>query len=333
MSKRSIRRTCLVAALTAAGVPALAAAQTPARSRAVQQRSAPTTAPAKPAPAPAAAQGPAAQAPADAPTAEGGGTGLIVLVAIGGLVLLGGGFLAWRMVSGGGGGRREDPLLPERKHDWELKLTEEQERALLKGIEAFRDGGQSLLFYHREAMIRFYGPNALVSMHKVSDAFLAAGPAGMADPAGTVRSLLQGLLAGESPGVLRLKDDWYAPPIDGLDNLQFTNLCYDVLTCPRPYLDGTQGSGCDEGTGVMELHLEVGAPLNTFCVDLSRVLAEVHKARAARPGDPLIELVRPVLRAMCRGEIPGGMWMRGAGTPAEIDLVERIVATSAPRAS
>ena len=57
------------------------------------------------------------------------------------------------------------------------------------------------------------------------------------------------------------------------------------------------------------------------------------QARAARPGDPLIELVRPVLRAMCRGEIPGGMWMRGAGTPAEIDLVERIVATSAPRAS
>jgi hypothetical protein len=63
------------------------------------------------------------------------------------------------------------------------------------------------------------------------------------------------------------------------------------------------------------------------------LLGPVSQARAAQPGAPLIELVRPVLQGMARGQIPGGMWTRGGATPAEIDLVTRIVATSAPRAA
>jgi hypothetical protein len=81
----------------------------------------------------------------------------------------------------------------------------------------------------------------------------------------------------------------------------------------------------------MTLNVQVGGPLNTFCVDLRRVVALVQQAHTARPSDPIAEMVRPVLQGMCRGEIAGGMWTRGGATPAEIDLVTRIVATAAPR--
>jgi hypothetical protein len=212
-----------------------------------------------------------------------------------------------------------------------MRLAEPQEAAMLRGLQAYRDGGHSLYLSQSDALIYSYEPTMLVSMHRVSEAFLAAGPGGETDPIGTMRSILDGFAASEGPGVLHTRKGWYAPPIDGLDHKRFSDVCYDGLTRPQPYIEGTQGSGADENNGWMYVKVEVGSPLNTFCVDVRRVLAPVQQARAAQPGAPLIELVRPVLQAMARGELAGGMWTRGSATPAEIDLVTRIVATSAVR--
>jgi hypothetical protein len=137
-----------------------------------------------------------------------------------------------------------------------------------------------------------------------------------------MRSVLDGMAAAEGPGVLHTQKGWYAPPIDGLDNDKFTSVCFATLTRPQPYIEGTQGASSDDGNGNMTVNVEVGGPLNTLCIDLRRVLPLVHRARAAQPGAPLIEMVRPVLQGMARGEIPGGMWTRGIDLGYALDVVD-----------
>jgi hypothetical protein len=316
--RTALRLTSLCLAL-AATAPAVALAGPPAPSS-------------KPAP-----KGPAAKPPAKETMSDG--DAVVMLVILGAVVVLGGGgFVAWRLLSGGkggegkGDGRPVEPILPERTQDWELRLTAEQEGAMLRGIQAYRDGGHSLYLSHRDALITFYEPRLLVSLHHLTDLFMAAGPAGLADPVGLMRSVLDGCVASESPGVLHLQKGWYTTPVDGLDFEKFTTLCHDTLTCPQPYIEGTQGSSSDENSGNVTVNVEVGGPLNTFCVDLRRVLPLVHEARRTRPQEPLIELVRPALQGMLAGAIPGGMWTRGGALPPERELMSRIVATSAPRA-
>jgi hypothetical protein len=318
--KTALRSVCLSLAL-AAGVPALALAG-----------------PTKPAPAKAPAKAPATPAPAAKPPPADDNTGLIVGAVIGGVLLLGGGvFIATRLLSSSGGGKGDgrppEPLVAERKHDWELRLTAEQEAAMLRGIQAWRDAGHSLYLGHSDAILSVYEPAMLVSLHRLTDAFLAAGPQGMADPVGVMRGILDGFTAAESPGVLHLPMSWYTAPIDGLDNLKFMNLCYETLTNPQPYIEGSQGSYGDENKGCVTVNVQVDGPMNTICMDLGRVLGRVQEARQGNAAMPLIELVRPVLQAMARGQIPGATWTRGAGSPAEVDLVCRMVAAGAPRAS
>jgi len=273
--------------------------------------------------------------PDKAPMSDGSAVGMLALL---GLVAIGGGgVLVMRMRSGRkggkGDGRAPEPILAQRKYDWELRLTPEQENAMLQGVQAYRDGGHSLYLSHSDGLITFYEPRMLVSLHRLTDAFLSAGPAAMTDPPGVVRNILGGLTTHESPGSLHLQKGWYAAPIDGLDHVKFTNLCYDALTRPKPYIEGTQGSSADENSGSMTLNVEVGGPMNTFCVDLRRVLLATHEARRARPTEPLIDLVRPVLQAMSRGAMPGAMWTRGGASGAEVDVVTRVVATSQARAA
>jgi len=262
------------------------------------------------------------------------GQAVLMLALLGGAgVIAGGIFVAKRMRPGGkGDGRPPEPILAERKHDWELRLTPEQESAMLQGVQAYRDGGHSLYLSHGDALITFYEPRMLVSLHRLTDAFLAAGAAAVTDPIAVVRGILDGFVASEPAGVLHLQKGWFGAPVDGLDHLKFTNLCYDALTRPQPYIEGSQGSSSDENSGALTLNVQIGGPMNTFCADLRRVLPVVQQGRQAQPSAPLIDLVRRALQAMCKGELPGGMWTRGAATDAEKELVVRMVATSAARA-
>lgn len=261
---------------------------------------------------------------------------VLILALLGGAALVGGVvFLVKRMGGGSsagkGDGRPPEPILPERKYDWELLLSPDQENALLRGVQAYRDGGHSLYLNHSDALITFYDPRMLVSVHRLTEVFLAAGAAAVADPVTAVKGILDGFVASEGPGVLHLRTGWYDAPIDGLDYRKFSDLCYDALTRPQPYLEGSQGSSADENSGSMTLNLQVGGPMNTVCVDLRRLLPATRQGRQAQPGAALIDLVRPVLQAMCKGEMPGAMWTRGSASDAEKDLIVRMVATSAQR--
>lgn len=317
--KRALLTACLAVALTGGAAPVLAQPKAPAKK-------------------PADAKPPAKPANKPPPRKEeDDNTVYIIVGVIGGLVILGGGgLIVYKLVSssgsgGGGDGRPPEPILPQRKHDWELRMSEPQEAAMLRGIQAWRDSGHSLYLSHDDALITHYEPTMLVSLHRVTDAFLAAGHAAEQDATGTMRATFEAFAAAEGPGVLHTRKTWYMPAIDGLDHQAFTDLCYDTLTNPDPYVEGSQGSSADENNGHLTVKIAHGGPLNTFCVDLGRVLPLVQQARTGRPTGPLVELVRPVLRAMVRGEIPGGMWTRGGATPAEIDLVCRMIAAGKPR--
>ena len=264
-------------------------------------------------------------------------TSLIVLVLVGGIIVLGGGgLIAWKLLGSGGrkakgDGRAAEPILAQRTFDWELRMTEPQEAAMLRGIQAYRDNGHSLYLSHDDALITHYEPTMLVSLHRVTDAFLSAGPAGESDPVGTVQRILDSFAATEGPGVLHTRKEWYMPPIDGLDHQGFTDVCYDTLANPQPYIEGSQGSSADENNGNVTLKIGNGGPVNTFCVDLGRVLGPVQEARTQQPSARLADLVRPVLMGMARGEVGGGMWTRGGASPPEVDLVCRMIAAGAPR--
>lgn len=313
---RRLARACLLVSLAS---PAVALAAPAAK---------PSAAPAAPASKPAAGD---KSDKADKKEPMSDSSAILMLVGLGALGLIGGGiFVATKVM---GGKREPDPIKPERTNDWELRLSEPQEAAMLKGVETYRDAGHSLYLSHSDAVIYFYGRRMIVSLHKMTDDFIAAGAAAQNDPIGVVKTILDGYAANESSGVLHLSDDWYATPFEGLDNQKFTDVCYDALTNPQPYIEGSQGSGSDEGSGNIYVKIDIAGPGNMFSVDLRRVLAAAHNARAAGRSEPLIDLVRPILSSMVRGEAPGGMWTRGGASEIEKDLVLRMIASSVVRSS
>jgi hypothetical protein len=317
-------RKILASAFLATAVAFSAAPVAVAQTKAPAKKKAPAAKPAK-----------KPKAPTKGSKNEYDETSLVVVVIIGGvIVLVGGSLIAWRLLRSGGkakGGSKEEPILPQRRFDWELRMTEPQEAALLRGVQAYRDNGHSLFFNHEEALITHYEPTMLVSLHRLTDAFLSADPTGQSDPVAVVQRILDGFAATEGPGVLHTRSEWYMPPIDNLDHQGFTDVCYDTLTNPEPYVEGSSGSYADENGGYLTVKIDNGGPLNTFCVDLGRVLGPVQEARAQQPSARLADLVRPVLGQMARGEKAGGMWTRGAASPPEVDLVCRMIAAGNPR--
>ena len=62
----------------------------------------------------------------------------------------------------------------------------------------------------------------------------------------------------------------------------------------------------------MTLNLQVGGPMNTFCVDLRRaLLPAVRQARQAQPDAALIGLALEAMR------LPARMWTWGSASDAE----------------
>ncbi len=248
------------------------------------------------------------------------------LLVIGGLALTGV-LLARRPRRARGDGRAPERLVAARTHDWEMVLDIERENALLRGVEAYRDAGHSLYLAASDAMLYLYEPRRIVSLYLLAHDFLGAGPAAVADPAAVVRRLLDSYVAAESAGVLHLQEGWYGAPVDGLDAAKFTSLCYDLLSQHRPDVSETHGSGSDDKSGLVYLHVAAGAPMNTFCVDLGRLLASVRAARLARPSAPLADLVRPLLLAMSQGQMLGAIWTREPVSASERAVLGRIAAS------
>lgn len=134
----------------------------------------------------------------------------------------------------------------ERKWAWELVLTEEQEQALMTGLEAYDD--DSTVFPHREAgVLHVYEPSMLVSLFLLTEQFAAMGPAALSDPAGAVHHLITRAGQAETGGVLHLDDGWMAEPVDGMDKYDFTG--HMMTATHAQAVDGGIGGYGDEDSG------------------------------------------------------------------------------------
>jgi hypothetical protein len=339
--KLALRSLAVSLVLAAASTTAFAKPAPKPAAKPPASAAAPPTAP--PAPPPAAQAPPPARPAPPAPASSGApdstksddkggiGTTIAALFILGLLIAVAVGIAAVffriraRLRAGKGDGRPLEPLVAERRYDWEMRLSPEQENALLRGLDVVHAGGQSMYVSMSDGVMYLYSPRRIVSLYRLGQEFVGRGPAALTDPAGVVKELIASFNASESPGVLHLNEGWYRTPVDGLDADKFTSLCADILTRYVPGLPSNAGSGSDDKVGSIYVHLELDAPKNTLSIDLGRLLPSIVAARQSGRTESLGALVRPVLVAMSQGQMPGAMWVREPVTDAERQMVEQTV--------
>jgi hypothetical protein len=217
-------------------------------------------------------------------------------------------FIAYKLFGSKGADKKYDAekYVPPRKWGWERGLSQEEETALFRGLQAYESTGKSFYLGHAENLISFYEPPARVSLPLLAERFKALGPAAVTDPVAAVKGLLDGFLAKEEPGVLHLRKDWFPKDgVDGWDHNQFTEEARKILDGGSSLgLSGLSGWYSDENYGVIHFGVLVGPSpeldalraagkyeqmqaaesiyKNNLVVDLSRVLDRYRALRAER---------------------------------------------------
>lgn len=173
--------------------------------------------------------------------------GLIVLGVIVALVVAGA--LWWRF---------RDPLRGDdydnfavrRQWDWEHRLSEAEETALMAGLRA-----NGSVFVHDDyGVLLVRHPPMLISLYVLADRFRALGPSAMNDPVSGVRHLISQAGAGESGGVLHLRENWLPGEVDGMDKYGFRDAMSVAMM--NPAIEGSEGSYAHEdyGYGILVVH-------------------------------------------------------------------------------
>lgn len=220
------------------------------------------------------------------------------------------------------GGTAVAPVHAERRHDWEMQLTAEHEDALLKGLVAWRDAGHDLTVWHEGAKIDVFEPPMVVSLYALSDAFLKAGAA-----SSDVPKILDAWAAREAEGAcLHLTRDWYEKPVVG-DAARFTAMAFDLLQNARSEVEGIEGATSDDIRGEIDLSVRAGGAPNTVAIDLSRVVAEIHRRKQDEDRTPLVEMMRDILHARVSRDGECVLWMRPP-TREERELALRAIERS-----
>lgn len=277
---------------------------------------------------------------------------LIVLSVIAVVVLLIGLVLWWLLRGPDDELDGDGDFAVERRWDWEFELTEEQERALMVGLQAYhksKDGPISV--NGRNGQLMLFAPHTVISLYLAAQRFVALGPDAVSYPVSAVGRLVDEFADKEQPGVLHLRDDWFpADGVDGMDREAFADLVMDVLMKHRDQRV-TGGSWNGDGlvdavvraTGLsprderssmaseMEQARQNGASgeeafdrvhsrmesdrsrhTNHLVLDLARVLDHYGSARQADPQTPPVDLLRGLLARMVAAEVPGVLWIRPA---------------------
>jgi len=196
----------------------------------------------------------------------------------------------------------------ERHHDWEKKLSEADEEALLGGLENWRDAGHDLVLYHEGGKIDVFQPSMVVSLYALADAFAKERD---------VAKIMNGYAAHEAHGAAM-----HLP--ESFSDKGFAAFAADVLS--EPSVEGVERAGTDELRGVMDVGVKSGGPTNTVAFDLGRLKAAVAKLREDDEKTAEKELVRRALTAVLDSDgdtkSDGVLWMR-APTEAERHVVRR----------
>jgi hypothetical protein len=197
-------------------------------------------------------------------------------------------------------------LRAERKHDWEKRLTEEQEEALIAGIAAFKKAGHDLDLYHEGGKLDVYEPPMTVSLYALTDAFQKEGDA---------KKVLERWLTSEEGALHYSREPNATTLVRHIETL---------LESARADVDGLEHSTADELRGSLELGVRAGGVMNLVAIDLARIAAEVKKEREQNERAPFGELVRAKLKAAIARDNEGVLWMR-APTAEERSVARRVV--------
>lgn len=246
----------------------------------------------------------------------------------------------------------DDDFAVERRWDWEFQLTEEQEKALMEGLQAYHKSKDGPIHVHSEnAQVLLFAPHTVISLYFLAHRFVALGPEAVSYPVSSVGRLLDECADKEQPGVLHLRDDWFPDAgVDGMDTSAFADLVMDVLMKhPDQRVTGGSWNGDslvetdvratgrtlgDDRSALgedMQEAMQHGASsdeaferaysrqqadrsrhTNHLVLDLARVLDHYGPARQAQPQTPPVDLLRMILPRMVASEIPGVLWIRPA---------------------
>lgn len=198
-------------------------------------------------------------------------------------------------------------LRAERRHDWEKRLTEAREEALLAGVAAFKKAGHDLDLYHEGGKLDVYDPPMVVSLYALTDAFHKEGDA---------RKVLERFAQSEGEGALHFSREPNAQTL--VRHLE------TVLESARADVEGLEHSTADELRGSLELGVRAGDAMNLVAIDLARIAAEVKREREADERAPFGELVRAALKSALQRDSGGVLWMR-APTAEERSIARRVV--------
>jgi hypothetical protein len=194
-------------------------------------------------------------------------------------------------------------LRAERRHDWEKRLTEEQEEKLISAIAAYKKSGHDLDLYHEGGKLDVYEPPMTASLYALTDAFLKGTD---------VAAFFEG-----STGVLKFSREPNASTL--IRHIE------TVLESARADVNGLEHSTTDEMRGSLELGVKAGSgAMNLVTIDLASVGEEVKKEREANERAPLGELVRNALKARIARDTDGVLWMR-APTADERSVARRVI--------
>lgn len=246
----------------------------------------------------------------------------------------------------------DEEFAVERKWDWEFALTEEQETALMAGLQAYhksKDGPISVDGSSGQVML--FAPHCVISLYLLTQRFVALGPDAVSYPVSAVGRLLDEFADQEQPGVLHLRDGWFpAEGVDGMDGSAFADLVMDVL---MRHNDQRVTGGSWNGDSMVEavvhatglslreerdamsaqaeharqhgasdeeafdrarerMEADRSRHTNHLVLDLGRVLDHYSQARQAQPQTPPMDLLRGLLARMVASEVPGVLWTRPA---------------------
>ncbi len=200
----------------------------------------------------------------------------------------------------------------QRKWEWEVQLTEDQEKALMQGLQSYHKSKDGPISVHSEdAQVTLFAPYTVISLYLLAQRFVALGPDAVAHPMSSVGRLLDECADKEQPGVLHLRQDWFPDEgVDGLDTSAFADLVMDVL---MQHPDQRVIRASWNGDGLVEAAIRAtdeSQPANRLALDLARVLEQYGAARQTQPQTPPIDLLQMILPRMVATEAPGVLWIR-----------------------
>ncbi len=188
-----------------------------------------------------------------------------------------------------------EKLRAERKHDWEKRLTEQDEEKLLEGVMRYRAQNHDLILYHEGAKIDVYEPPMVVSLYALADAFQKSG-----DAANT----LEDWTHKEVPGAVLHLSGSYS------DANNLAQLTHDLVANMQGEVSGIEHLGKDELRGVVEFGVQAGGAMNIVAIDLGRIAAEVKRRREEDERLTIPTIVREAVRGAISRNEDGSLWMR-----------------------